>query len=90
MKLTTVLMLALFIGGDLESVSVHPSSKDQIEPCVQQASALNDMIKLAQEAHDDEERNRVLSRHRRLGTIQDSELEDAKFVCEVVILFEDG
>ena len=90
MKITTVLMLALFIGEDLESVSVHPGANDQIKPCVQQANALNDMIELAREADDDEEREGVLSRHRRLGTIQEHELYDARFVCEIVILFEDG
>ena len=81
-----ILMLLLYIGDDIKTVSFYKSPEHDITECVLEAGALNVLVDAARRESDEEEAERQLLRHPNLRWIDVDDLEDARFDCTTAIM----
>ena len=86
MKSTLVLMLLLFVGDDMKTVSFYENSKENIRECVFEANALNSLIEHACQETDEEEAERILRSTSRSNWVDADDMEDSRFECDLVLV----
>ena len=81
---TILLMLILFVDDDAETVSFYPYSEQNVHECVTVASSLNRRLDRIRDLRNDDVVDHELGKVWRFRNVDASNVDDARFECDVV------
>lgn len=81
---TILLVLILFIDNDAETVSFYDYSEQNVRECVTDASLLNRKLDRIRDLRNDDVVDHELGKVWRFRNVDASNVDDARFKCDIV------